>query len=85
MRYQVVLRSLKQSPDNTSAWSLLGNARVAHKQYAKAIQCFGRVLTTAPNSAEVVNNLDAMHQLRGESKRATECFYRTLALKPSES
>ena len=72
MRYEVVLQSLKQAPDNTSTLSLLGKARVAHKQYAKAIQCFGRVLATAPDLAEVVNNLGAMHQLRGESKRAAE-------------
>jgi len=71
MRCDFVLRSLKQSPDNTAAWSFFGNSRVAQKQYANAIQRCGRVLAAAPDSAEALNNLGAMHQLRGESKRAT--------------
>lgn len=60
----------------------MGNARVAQKQYTKAIRCYGRVLTVAPDSAEVLNNLGAVHQLRGDSKPAAECFRRALTLKP---
>ena len=82
MQYEFALPSLKQSPGNTPAWSLLGNARVAQKQYARAIQCYGRVLAAAPDSAEVVNNLGVICQIRDESKRTTEFFYRAFALKP---
>ncbi|SVE63871.1 uncharacterized protein METZ01_LOCUS516725, partial [marine metagenome] len=46
------------------------------------IQCYGRVLAAAPNSAEVVNNLGVICQICDESKRATEFFYSALALKP---
>jgi Tfp pilus assembly protein PilF len=80
---RICLAVAKQSPENTAAWSLLGNARVAQKQYANAIRCYGRVLAAAPDSTEVLNNLGAVHQLCGESKRAAECFRRALALKPN--
>ena len=79
------MRSLKQSLENTSAWSLLGNTRMAQKQSAKAIQCFGHVLATAPDSAESVYHLGAIQQLHDESKRANECFCDTLALKPRQA
>jgi len=79
---RICLAVVKQTPENTAAWSLLGNAYVAQKQYANAIRCYGRVLAAAPESAEVLNNLGAVHQLRGDSKRAAECFRRALALKP---
>ena len=79
---RICLAVVKQTPENTAAWSLLGNARVAQKRYANAIRCYGRVLAAAPDSAEMLNNLGAVHQLCGESKRAAECFHRALALKP---
>ena len=85
MRYGFILRPLKQSLENTSAWSLLGNASVAHKRSAKAIQCLGHVLATAPDSAESVYHLGAIQRLHDESKRANECFCDTLALKPRQA
>ena len=79
---RLCLEIVKQAPEATAAWSLLGNARAAQKRYSDAIRCYRRVLSAAPDSAEVLSNLGAVHQLQGESKRAAECFRRAIVLKP---
>ena len=58
---------------------------MTQKQSAKAIQCFGHVLATTPDSAESVYHLGAIQQHHDESKRANEFFYGTLALKPRQA
>ncbi|MDP6474832.1 MAG: tetratricopeptide repeat protein [Alphaproteobacteria bacterium] len=79
---RLCLGVVKEAPESSAAWSLLGNVRVAEKRYADAIRCYGRVLAEAPDAVEVHSNLGAVHQLLGESKRAAECFRRAIALKP---
>jgi len=79
---RICLAVVKQLPGNTALWSFLSNAHAAQHQYANSFRSYGRVLAAAPDSANVLNNFGAVHQLRSESKRAAGCFRRAFALKP---
>ncbi len=70
-------------PDCIEAQRNLGKLRLQRKEYARAVECFARVVKLAPKRATSHHDLGLAYAMNGEADKARRQLARTLELKPS--
>lgn len=75
-------RHAESSPDESSAWTMLGNAYFDADMPNEAIEAYGRSLAIKPNDSDVLNDQGAMYRQVGDFAHALENFEKALANDP---
>ncbi|HEY3705794.1 MAG TPA: tetratricopeptide repeat protein [Terracidiphilus sp.] len=65
---------VKEKPDDSESWYLLGRARYSESNFQQAIAAFDRALVLRPEYVEAENNLGLAWQELGDRIKAQEAF-----------
>lgn len=76
-------QALREKPNDAARWTELGNAYFDEKQYAKAIEAYGRSLALRPNNPNVLTDLGIMYRENGQYEQALKSFDQAIRLEPA--
>lgn len=81
-----VIEALEQAtsknPDDSNAWTKLGNAYFDNNQFEKAIGAYEKSLSLNPNDANVQTDLGVMYRRSGQPEKAIAAFDRAMQIDP---
>jgi len=75
-------KTVRQSPDDVSAWVELGNAYFDTHQIKQAITAYETALKNKPDNANVLTDLGVMYRRDNQPQKAIETFDRAQAVDP---
>ncbi len=74
---------LKDNPDDSEAWTNLGNLFYDSDQAQNAIDAYEKSLSIEPGRTGVITDLGTMYRRNNEPKKAIETFDKAIAMDPS--
>lgn len=72
----------KESPDDVTAWTNLGNLYFDTGNYKNAIKAYLKSLELRPNDSNVMTDLGIMYRRTGQPKKAIEVFDQVIKIDP---
>jgi cytochrome c-type biogenesis protein CcmH/NrfG len=76
-------KETKENPNDTAAWTDLGNLYFDTGNHQKAIAAYNRSLELDPNNANVMTDLGVMYRRSGQPKKAVELFDKAAKVDPN--
>ncbi|NOX32685.1 MAG: tetratricopeptide repeat protein [Deltaproteobacteria bacterium] len=69
-----------QNPENTSAWTQLGDVYYDTDQYSKAVEAYKKSLALYPENADVLTDLGVMYRRSGRPGMAIKSFDKAISI-----